>query len=93
MMQEKKNYKITIFGETYSLLSDETDHHISTVSQLVDSLMNEISLKIPQASTEKIAVLVALQLASQLTHSNELLQKYQQHNALLIDHITQELQR
>ena len=92
-MNDSKSYKITLFGENYTLVSDESEQHIVEVSQRVDLLMKEIALKLPQAPTEKVAVLVALQLASQLLHAKELSTSYELHQEQLVERINQELHR
>lgn len=72
-MAEIRNYKVTIFGEHYSLMSDEPEAHVVGVAHKVDQLMKEIAAKMPQATTEKIAVFAALQLASQACNSDDAL--------------------
>ncbi len=63
-MNETKNYKILIFGDEYSLLSDESEQHITESAALVDSLMKEIANKVSIKDPKKVAVLAALQVAS-----------------------------
>ncbi len=70
-MNEKKSYKVSIFGDTYSLVSDETEAHLAQSAQLIDSLMNQIGQQIPamqshNARAKQCAVLAALQIASTL---------------------------
>lgn len=70
-MNEKKNYKVSIFGETYSLVSDEAESHLVQSAQLLDSLMHQIGQHIPamqshNARAKQCAVLSALQIASTL---------------------------
>jgi cell division protein ZapA (FtsZ GTPase activity inhibitor) len=69
-MNEKKSYKVSIFGDTYSLVSDETEDHLMRSAQLVDSLMNQIGQHVQgtqshNARAKQCAVLTALQIASQ----------------------------
>lgn len=90
-MNTAKSFKITIFGENYSLMSDETEEHVHSVAQQIDSLMKEVAHKMPQAPVEKIAVLVALQLASQLDHAKSLNSRYEMSHESLIEKINQDL--
>lgn len=66
MMNEAKNYKVTIFGEQYPLVSDEPANQVLQSAAFVDALMNELASKLKNAEPKKIAVLAALQLANQV---------------------------
>lgn len=70
-MIEKKNYKIVVSGKTYSIVSDETESHITAVSQMINGMMKDIAGKMPHASLEQLAVLTSLQLASIVVHQQE----------------------
>ena len=71
MNAQSKTYKVTIFGEQYTFMSDESEQHVAFVAHIVDSTMQDIAQKMPRIPSGKIAVLVALQLASKLTHAQE----------------------
>lgn len=71
MNAQSKTYKVTIFGEQYTFMSDESEQHVAFVAHIVDSTMQEIAQKMPRIPSSKIAVLVALQLASKFTHEQE----------------------
>lgn len=70
-MSNVTKYKVSIFGESYFLVSDESQEHIDAVAFLVDSYMREIAEKNQIAQSKRIAVLVALQLASKALASQE----------------------
>lgn len=63
-MREKEKYKVSIFGETYTLISDESHDHINKVVDEVNNLMSEISRQGQIVQPHKVAVLAAIQLAS-----------------------------
>ena len=65
MIQDVKKYQISIFNESYTIVSDEAEHTISRAVSMVDSLMNEAK-KSGSVDSKKIAVLTALQLAVKL---------------------------
>jgi cell division protein ZapA len=71
MTRERTQYKVEIFGEQYVLVSDESADHIASAARLVDTFMKEITTKAAGADTKKVAILVALQLASQLLNLQE----------------------
>lgn len=62
----QKNLKVSILGKTYCLLTDEDDDSVFQAVQLVDNLMKRKAEKMP-CSEEKVAIVVALQLATDLT--------------------------
>lgn len=71
MNSQVKKYKAHILGDTYSIVSDEKESFILESVQSVDSVMREISEKMPTMDKQKVAVLAALKIASgkiQLEH-------------------------
>jgi cell division protein ZapA (FtsZ GTPase activity inhibitor) len=80
-----KKYKVTIFGESYFLLSDESEEQLITSAQLVDSLMRQIADKSQVTDSKRIAVLVALQLASKTFESKEVIGHYQEKSNELLN--------
>jgi len=57
--------KVTILGESYSLVSDESEELVKSSASLVDTMMQDLTRKLGTAvEARKIAVLVALQLAN-----------------------------
>ena len=76
MNEKKTNLKIHIFGDEYSLLSDESHEHIKQAALLVDDCMQDIVQKSSISSEKKIAVLGALRLASKMMHLESLIQEH-----------------
>lgn len=69
MMYEKKRYIVRILGDDYTIISDEPDNHVMASAKQVDDLMADIITKVPSASIQKVAVLAALRIASDLLHT------------------------
>ena len=64
---EIKKYKARIFGELYSITSDENEKFVASVVNTVDNYMKEISLKSSAALDSKhVAVLAALRVTQEL---------------------------
>lgn len=61
----KEMVQVSIFDETYSLVTDESAERLAVAASLVDQYMREVS-RAGVINTQKIAVLVSLQLASTL---------------------------
>ncbi len=66
MICDTKKYKVTIFGESYVLVSDEPEGRLSRSTALVDALMQDIAQQSGITDVKKLAVLAALQVASTL---------------------------
>ncbi|MFS8507482.1 MAG: cell division protein ZapA [Proteobacteria bacterium] len=73
-MKSKQTVNVSIFDETYSLVTDELESHLMEAARLVDDQMRAIS-KAGIKDVQKIGVLVALQLASKYLKEQDLLQK------------------
>ncbi len=63
-MLAPKKCKVSIFNETYSLVSDEPETHIYESAELVNKLLREAVEAHPLASINHSLVLIALRLAS-----------------------------
>lgn len=86
----KNTYKLLIFGDHYSIVSDESQAHITKAAAQVDALMKEISAKANHVDEKRIAVLVALQLASKLLALESNQEHMQGCHKKLIDRLEQE---
>jgi len=85
-----KKLKIEIFNEQYSLVSDEAEQDIIKAAQVVDELMREISEKSGICETQKIAVLAALKISSQLVNLQRCLDCYKKEQERLAELISKE---
>ena len=63
MEVELKKYRARIFGDTYSIVSDEKEMLILEAVKVVDSIMREIAHDSQIVDPKKIAVLAALKIA------------------------------
>ena len=88
-----KSYKIEIFGEHYTLLSDESEQHVRQSAHLVDTYMKEIANKLTSKNVGQIAVLAAVRLASMVLYKEAELEQQQHHEKELIALIENELQK
>ncbi len=86
-----KKYKVTIFGESYFLVSDESEEHLVTAAQLVDGLMRQIAEKGQITDSKRVAVLVALQLASKTLETKDAVTLYYDKSDELITLVEKEL--
>ena len=60
----KNSYKLLIFGEHYSIVSDESSAQINKAAALLDSLLKEAASKLSQVDEKRIAILIALQMVN-----------------------------
>lgn len=61
----KRTLEITILGESYTLITDESETHLVQAARAVDEIMRVIK-QVGITDQKKIAVLASLQLASKL---------------------------
>lgn len=86
-MSNVKQYKVTIFGDHYSLMSDEPEEAVLKAASFIDTMMKEIAEKSKLQDGKKIAVLAALRSANLLTaletERESSVRRYQKLNDLL----------
>jgi len=92
MKTESKGIKLIIAGEQYTLASDESEHHLQLVAQMVDGMLKDLASKAPYVPEYKVAILAALQCASQMVHAKELASAYQNQLELLNQQISKDLE-
>jgi cell division protein ZapA (FtsZ GTPase activity inhibitor) len=94
-MNMQKNLKISILGKSYLIATDEDDKSIYQAAELVDTLMRSKLAKMPtgSASEDKVALIVALQLASDLMKKTEELQSYENRIEQLVLALTTDVTR
>ena len=71
MSKEKKRYQATIFGDTYSLVSDEDALDVERAAQQLDVHMKEIAERSGCTDTKSIAVLAALKFVRALHEAEQ----------------------
>lgn len=74
----QKSLKISIMGKQYTIATDEDNDDIIQAAQLVDQLMKNKMAQLSSLSQDKVAVVVALQLAADLQKKTQLLDSWQQ---------------
>ncbi len=75
-----KKYKARIFGETYTIVSDEEDEFVLRVVHKVDTMMKEFAAKpMMMGDAKKTAVLVALKISEELLTLQESVEQDQIH--------------
>jgi len=65
-MDRQKKLKISILGKSYLIDTDETQEDVFAAAHLVDSMLKECTAKVTVTDDSKVAVIVALQLATEL---------------------------
>lgn len=57
---QKTRLTVEIYGQTYTVVGDETTSHMRQVASQVDERMREISARNPYLDSSKLAVLTAV---------------------------------
>ena len=63
-MTTKKRFKVKIGQEEYTIIGKATPKHMGAVSQLLNQQLAEIKRNMPDLSTEKAAILLAINAMS-----------------------------
>lgn len=71
MNERRQAVRVTIAGENYSIRSGETPEHTRAVAQHVDQAIKQVLGGGTVVETHKAAILVALQVTSELFRSRE----------------------
>ncbi|MEW5796413.1 MAG: cell division protein ZapA [Candidatus Zixiibacteriota bacterium] len=66
---------VRILGEEYPIIGADDPAYISRVASLVDSRMQEVARQCRSQARDKIAILTALSLASELLERSEKLER------------------
>lgn len=88
----QNHLKVTINGKQYSVATDENNQDVCNAAQLVDALLlKSKSGPLSREIDEKTALIVALQLATDLAKNQRLLQSCEQKIEELLALLTQEI--
>lgn len=84
-------YAVSIFDDTYTLMSDEGSAAVALLAQRVDTLMREISLKTASSDTRRVAVLALIKMVHQLQTLEHQLQQKHNEESELVNYINQQM--
>jgi len=90
---QAKSCKVTIFGDEYTLLSNETEAHVIESAKLIDSCMQEIASKAKISDGKKVAVLAALRIASRVLQLEAQQEKKEHQLKSLVQELDSELKK
>jgi len=65
-MREPESVTVSIFGQEYTLKGDAESDYVQKLAQFVDERMNEVARNSSIASTAKVAILAAVNIADEL---------------------------
>ena len=60
-----KTCEVNIFGQAFSLRADMDEQRVRSIAEMVDGKMRDVAAASPSASAVQIAVLAALDIASE----------------------------
>ncbi len=88
-MREPESVTVNIFGQEYTLKGDADSDYVQKVAQFVDERMNEVARNSSVASTAKVAILAAVNIADELFRE----QQKRLESAVTIDDRSEQLMR
>ncbi len=74
-MKTQKNLKVSVLGKSYSIATDEHESDVFQAAGIIDQLVKDLYADVPMGQ-DKLAPIVALQLAIDLTKKQNALDKY-----------------
>lgn len=87
----QKQHEISILGDRYMIMSDESTESVNMLTQKVDALMKDIASKTGLKDVRRIAVLATIKLMHQVQELEISLQKKDREESQLINYINQQL--
>ncbi len=90
-MNDINKYTVSLFGESYTIVSDENEEHLVETSQRVDQMMQDVSRESGITDYRRVAVLAALQLASNVQKLEQQIDDYDSKGQQLVEHIEREM--
>jgi cell division protein ZapA len=67
----KRSFAVTIAGQHYTIKSDADEAYVQSLASLVDQMVREVQRGAKSAAPHAVAVLAALQIADELTRSQQ----------------------
>jgi cell division protein ZapA (FtsZ GTPase activity inhibitor) len=87
MKRELKSYRVTILGDEYTIMSDESEEHLVESANYVHVLLQDALRKSPHGLPKKVAVLTSLQLASELRNAQAVTRQQEEKSAELVQSV------
>jgi cell division protein ZapA len=89
----EKNVVVHIFGEDYPITGVEDPAHVTRVAEYVDTKMQEVARVGRTYSKDKVAILTAMSLASELLEKQQNREYFDKDAVVQIDRILADLNR
>ncbi len=93
MTTVENNLIVNIFGEEYPLSGVADPTHVTRVAQYVDTKMREAARSGRVQARDKVAILAALSMASELLEKSDLIDFVEKEAERVLDHIIADLER
>lgn len=77
-MKKQKNLKVSILGKSFFITTDEDTEDILQAAELLNALMQEKLNKNPSSNESKIALITALQIATDFKKSLKVFDHYKE---------------
>jgi len=93
MATDHRGAEVEIFGERYTLRSNDAPEYLQRVAEYVDGKFRELVKQSPSLVPSKVAVLVSVNIADELFKQNEEVRRREQEALARIDGIVALLRR
>jgi cell division protein ZapA len=84
MVDRPESIRVNIYGREYSIRGDDDPGYIAEIAHFVDMKMRQMTDNITMASTAKVAILTALNIADELFQKERQVREHEEtHSAIL----------
>ena len=84
---------VNIFGEEYPIIGNDDPAYINRVAEYVDTKMKEVASISRSKARDKLAILTALSIASELTERTEKLDLIEKQQGNILDNLLSRLDK
>ncbi len=91
MMKTVERYTISVFGEQYTIMSDDGPEAVALLAVRADALMRDIAAKTAVRDVKRISILALLKVIHQLQEFESDKQKKDHEGSQLVQYINQQL--
>jgi len=84
---------VNIFGEEYPIIGDNDPDYINRVAEYVDARMKEVASMSRSKARDKLAILTAMSIASELKEKSDTLEVIEEQQGGLLDNLLSRLDK
>jgi cell division protein ZapA len=92
MVDRPESIRVNIYGREYSIRGDGDPGYIAEIAHFVDMKMRQMTDNITMASTAKVAILTALNIADELFQKEQQAREQEESHSSLIERLAERIE-